>query len=272
MTYNDDELDVHCPDLAPSESDDDDSESDDGAQGLRGLCPNPQCYRSEWSDYGDCMDCQQRQEEARILRCANLVHRHCRGHLPIKEDNITDNDYLEDEYMTDDEISNAFNVDNITEDSDENTSNKETQGISSSSISEDLSPNPAPGCRIRDIGQVGHARIRRDSTASPGIQLYSAETCPGIPRTGNTPDIPWWETFGNGDFCCEAEAWLWMCENGMKSSEATKARLRDDMAEWKAKNEIKNDISDIVENLESFAIPIQDDDDEQTAQDKSDYN
>ena len=98
--------------------------------------------------------------------------------------------------MTDDEISSAFNVDNITEDSDEDTSNKETQGISSSSISEDLSPNPAPGFRIQDTGhaRIGHARIRRDSTASPGIQLYPAETCPGIPRTGNTPDIPWWVT------------------------------------------------------------------------------
>ena len=63
-----------------------------------------------------------------------------------------------------------------------------------------------------------------------------------------------------------------MCENGLKSSEATKARLRYDVAEWKAKNEITHDISDIVEDLENLAIPIQDDDDEQTAQCKSDYN
>ena len=150
--------------------------------------------------------------------------------------------------------------------------------MSSSSVSGDISSNPAMESRIGDKNDdvFGHARIRRDSSSSPEIQLYTAETCPGIRRTGTTPDIPWWVTFGEGDFGCEAEAWLWMCENGLVATEATKERLREDVAEWKATQSQAasrgQDVSDIVEDMESLAIPIEDHDDEDTVQCKSDYN
>ena len=108
----------------------------------------------------------------------------------MKQHAITDEEYLNDANMTDDELVDLLSAGSITEDSEEDKSDSEALDISSSSTSKDTSPNP-------------------------DIKLYPAATCPGIPRTGHTPDIPWWEVFGEGEFGSEAEALLYMAENGL---------------------------------------------------------
>ena len=203
LAYSEDEDDINCPELTPSESEESDSDSDNDAAGLRRLCPNPTCYRYYWSDYGDCRDCVKRHEEELKLNCAKLGRKHRNGHGPAasEQHEITDEEYLINQNMTDDELVDLLSAGNITEDSEGYNSDNESPDRSSSSTSGDTSP-------------------------TPDIKLYPAATCPGIPRTGNTPDIPWWEVYGGGEFGSAAEALLDMAEDGLKIDEETKQALR----------------------------------------------
>ena len=95
--------------------------------------------------------------------------------------------------------------------------------------------------------------------------MYTAATCPGIPR-GNTPDTTWWSEFGS-----EAETFLYMAENGLKMSDETKQNLIKEVAELN-KSDITDDDADIIEDLEKYVIPILGSDDKETVLSKIDYN
>ena len=151
--------------------------------------------------------------------------------------------------MTDDELIDLLAADSTSDGYDSEIES----GDRSSSLSEDTSPNP-------------------------DIKLYPVELCPGIKRTGNTPDIPWWQAYGENS---EAEAFLDMVNNGLKCDEATRKSLIDEVAELKrgkpsddiaANEEISNDVSDIIDNMENIAFSISEDDDMDVARSKSDYN
>ena len=178
---------------------------------------------------------------------------HCHGQPAGDPHEITDDEYVANQNMTDDELIDLLSAGSITEDSEGYNSDSETQDRSSSSASEDTSPNP-------------------------DIKLYPAETCPGIPRTGLTPDIPWWEVYGEGS---AAEALLDMADNGLKCDEETRRILRKEVAESQTmeisenvviNEEISHDISDIIKDLDKFVLPILEDDDDEVAECKSDYN